>query len=107
MKQEEIREVLERFEEGKCIYPFDKFPNSECPDDYNGSCTPCLLRCLHSQGVVIKVEGELPQVIKRTTRLMGATYPEGDPWKGDEYFEPCPICGQVGYAAVEPLIEEF
>lgn len=32
------------------------------------------------------------EVIKRPVRLMGATYPEEDIWKGDEHFEPCPLC---------------
>ncbi len=56
--------------------------------------------------LVIKVERELPQVIKRPARLIGATYPEDDKWKGDEHFEACPICGQVGYGATEPLVIE-
>jgi len=33
------------------------------------------------------------EIINRPTRLMGATYPEDDQWKGDEHFEPCPLCG--------------
>lgn len=32
------------------------------------------------------------EVVKRTARLMGATYPEDDPFKGDEHLEPCPLC---------------
>jgi len=32
------------------------------------------------------------EIIKRPARLMGATYPEDDQWKGDEHFEPCPLC---------------
>lgn len=76
------------------------------PDIYTPEmCTDDMLECLHSQGVVIKVDGKLPQVIKRTTRLMGATFPEDDPWKGDEHLEPCPLCSQVGFEAVEPLKE--
>jgi len=31
-------------------------------------------------------------VLKSPVRLMGATYPEDDPWKGDEHFELCPLC---------------
>lgn len=31
-------------------------------------------------------------VLVRTARLMGATYPEDDSYKGDEHFAPCPIC---------------
>ena len=30
------------------------------------------------------------EVIERLSRLMGATYPEDDPWKGDEHLVPCP-----------------
>jgi len=32
------------------------------------------------------------RILNRPTRLMGATYPFDDPWKGDEHFEPCPLC---------------
>lgn len=32
------------------------------------------------------------EVLERPARLMGATYPESDPWKGDEHFVPCPLC---------------
>jgi len=32
------------------------------------------------------------EVIERPARLMGATYPEDDPWKGDEHLVPCPLC---------------
>ncbi len=32
------------------------------------------------------------EVLRRPARLMGATYPLDDTWKGDEHFEPCPIC---------------
>jgi len=34
------------------------------------------------------------EVLSRIPRLMGATYPEDDPYKGDEYLEPCPLCAE-------------
>jgi hypothetical protein len=34
------------------------------------------------------------QVLQRPDRLIGATYPEDDPWKGDEHFVNCPLCYQ-------------
>ena len=34
------------------------------------------------------------EVIERPRRLMGATYPEDDPWKGDEHLVPCPLCNR-------------
>ena len=36
-------------------------------------------------------------VLKQSARLMGATYPDSDKWKGDEHFEPCYNCDGVGY----------
>lgn len=36
--------------------------------------------------------GGTKEVIERPTRLMGATYPDSDPFKGDEHLEPCPLC---------------
>ena len=48
-----------------------------------------------------------PQVIKRPTRLMGATYPESVQWRGDEHFEPCPICGEANCFPVIPLAREL
>ncbi len=38
--------------------------------------------------------GGTKEVIERPPRLMGATYPENDPYKGDEHLEPCPLCEQ-------------
>jgi len=32
------------------------------------------------------------KILVRPTRLIGATYSFDDPWKGDEHFEPCPLC---------------
>lgn len=32
------------------------------------------------------------EVIYRPARLIGATYPSDDTWKGDEHFVPCPLC---------------
>ena len=32
------------------------------------------------------------KVLVETKRLIGATYPENDQWKGDEHFAPCPLC---------------
>ena len=32
------------------------------------------------------------EVVNRPARLIGATYPEDDPFKGDEHFELCPLC---------------
>lgn len=34
------------------------------------------------------------EVVTRPSRLMGATYLEGD--SGDEKLEPCPLCGKSG-----------
>lgn len=34
------------------------------------------------------------EIVVRPTRLIGATYPEDDKWKGDEHLEPCPLCWQ-------------
>jgi len=39
--------------------------------------------------------GGTNEVLKRPQRLMGATYPEDDKWKGDEHFEPCPLCNNA------------
>ena len=36
--------------------------------------------------------GGTNEVLQRPARLMGATYPDNDSWKGDEHFEPCPLC---------------
>ena len=33
-------------------------------------------------------------VINRPHRLLGATYPPEDRWKGDEHFSPCPLCSK-------------
>jgi len=33
-------------------------------------------------------------VINRPRRVIGATYPLEDGWKGDEHFLPCPLCSQ-------------
>lgn len=38
--------------------------------------------------------GGTAEVIERPRRLMGATYPEDDPWKGDEHLVPCPLCNR-------------
>jgi len=35
------------------------------------------------------------EVLRRPARLMGATYTEDDQWKGDEHFEPCPLCNPI------------
>lgn len=34
------------------------------------------------------------EIVVRPTRVIGATYPEDDKWKGDEHLEPCPLCWQ-------------
>ena len=36
--------------------------------------------------------GGTREVLIITTRLMGATYSTEDKWRGDEHFEPCPLC---------------
>ncbi len=46
---------------------------------------------------LVQYNAEKPQALKRPARLIGATYPEDDLHKGDEHFEPCPICGQAGW----------
>lgn len=33
------------------------------------------------------------RVFISTKRLIGATYWSDDPWKGDEHYELCPLCG--------------
>jgi len=35
---------------------------------------------------------DMGEVTQRSPRLMDATYPEDDQWKGDEHLEPCPVC---------------
>jgi len=47
-----------------------------------------------------KPKGEKPcplcqgtqKILQRPARLIGATYPPEDTWKGDEHYEPCPLC---------------
>jgi len=41
------------------------------------------------------------EVVVRSSRLMGATYPEDDPWKGDEHLAPCPLCGRSPWGMAE------
>lgn len=53
-KQQEIQKSFEALEANDCIYPFLKIP-FECPENYGGSCVPCLLNYLDSKDVVIKV----------------------------------------------------
>lgn len=45
--------------------------------------------------------GGTKEMIKRPARLMGATYPEDDQWKGDEHLEPCPICVRLAIEEVK------
>lgn len=43
------------------------------------------------------------KMLVRSARLMGATYLEGDSYKGDEHFVPCPLC--CGVKALRALVE--
>lgn len=36
--------------------------------------------------------GDTGEVLVRPERLLGATYADDDPYKGEEHFEPCPVC---------------
>lgn len=106
-KQEEIREgIIEKYLALAILLGARLMCGDEEANDEAEKLALEEITELHSQGVVIKVDRELTQVPKRPSRLMGATYPEDDVWRGDEYLEPCPICGQAGFVAVEPLRQE-
>lgn len=53
------------------------------------------VKCLLCQGT--------KEVIRRPARLMGATYLETDQYKGDEHFEPCPLCCSEEEAGSKPV----
>jgi len=74
MDRVEIREGLRYFVQGDCAY----FGEKECPFENNLACQECderiheLLSYLHSQGLVLKVEGELPSVFDYNEDVMSA-----------------------------------
>jgi hypothetical protein len=89
-----------------CIATKEEFEDEEAAlvaNGYSGLSEDCLIY----QGMIkppweCPLCGDMGKVFKRPTRLMGATYPFDDPWKGDEHYEPCPLCGNNGSKANIP-----
>ncbi len=88
-KQEEIREGIESLFKGSMSAIIHDFQFHELTSDWRKEFTNRVLKYLHSQGVVIKVDKELPFL-----------------WDGytmDGYIRELI---EAGYVAVEPLIKE-
>lgn len=102
MKQEEIREGIKNFVSTITEGGEDGAELRE--DDWDGSWADSILKYLHSQGVVLKVDKELPKnphgFTDRERRL--------------HLYECCESCHKAeresmlkaGYVAIEPLIKE-
>lgn len=90
--------------ESKCLLPVTL---NWLPDGNENECP--LYKAIKELGKGIERRGEVTEekgkleedcslcqgskeVVNRPPRLMGATYPKNDHWKGDEHLEPCPLC---------------
>jgi len=95
--REEIREAIDLYTDGKCLYP-DKacvsFKGSDCLSDEEAY--KCLMRRLGEIGVVIRVERESPLV---EFTLTGHMTPSEVAEIGGAYRK-----AYAGYEAVESLI---
>ena len=105
-KQEEIREEIHDII-GNCLIEIG-CGGGGCPkaeiqqEEAQERCLTGILSYLHSQGVVIQVERELPKCSECCGEKL--VYGEPENWKT---LHLCPTCyGMGGYVAVEPLIKE-
>lgn len=92
IKQEEIREGIAIQSYGTHVGEVDNRKHYELADK--------VIQFLHSQGVVLKVEGELPEM---KDIILGATWEEQ---RNVSYSQSQQDMLKAGYEATEPLIEE-